>query len=115
MVDAVHLSLLNLLVSITNDPRGSIYQLACPPSILRSAPVIYELAGLRRNTAAPLKSSGLLSLPSMFWAGQSVLNDFGVSIFSRRVFLGSNDMFHKAGEGLGPQDMMARGLMSQEI
>ncbi len=42
------------------------YQLAWPPSIRRSAPVMYELAGLRRKTAAPLKSSGLLSLPSMF-------------------------------------------------
>lgn len=63
---------MNLVVSFTTDPRGSDYQLAWPPSILRSAPVIYELAGLRRNTAAPLKSSGLLSLPSMFCAGQSV-------------------------------------------
>lgn len=40
--------------------------------ILKSAPVIYELAELSRKTAAPLKSSGLLSLPSIFCAGQSV-------------------------------------------
>lgn len=43
----------------------------CPPSILRSEPVMYELASLSRNTAAPRKSSGLLSFPSMFCAGQS--------------------------------------------
>ena len=63
---------LDSVVCFANDLGGSGYQLACPPSILMSAPVIYELAGLRRNTAAPLKSSGLLSLPSIFCAGQSV-------------------------------------------
>lgn len=60
------------LMAVANDLRVSDYQLVCPPSIFMSAPVIYELAGLRRNTAAPLKSSGLLSLPSMFCFGHSV-------------------------------------------
>ena len=78
-VDAIQQSPLNSVVSFTNGPGGSIYQLACPPSILRSAPVMYELAGLRRNTAAPLKSSGLLSFPSIFCAG--------LLYFSRSVYI----------------------------
>ena len=48
-----------------------IYQAQCPPSIRRSEPVMKLLASLIRNTAAPLYSSGLLSLPSIFCFGHS--------------------------------------------
>ena len=49
------------------------HQAVCPPSIRISAAVIYELAGDIKKTAAPLKSSGLLSFPSMFCFGHSSL------------------------------------------
>lgn len=49
------------------------YQDIWPPSIRRSAPVMNELASDSKKTAAPLYSSGLLSLPSIFCVGQSVL------------------------------------------
>lgn len=42
-------------------------------SILKSLPVIKLLASLNKNTAAPLYSSGLLTLPNIFCLGQSVL------------------------------------------
>lgn len=51
---------------------STAYQAACPPSILRSDPVINELASLSKNTAAPLYCSGVLKRPSIFWDGQSV-------------------------------------------
>lgn len=67
-------------------PLGSTtYQAACPPSILTSAPVINELASLSKNTAAPLYSSGLLSLPSIFWDGQSVLRSGKLSNSSSTI------------------------------
>lgn len=47
------------------------YQAQCPPSILRSAPVMNELASLSKKTAAPRYSLGSLSLPSIFCVGQS--------------------------------------------
>jgi hypothetical protein len=49
----------------------TVYHALCPPSIRRSLPVIKLLASLMRNTAAPLNSCGLLSLPNMFCVGQS--------------------------------------------
>jgi hypothetical protein len=48
-----------------------IYQAQCPPSIRRSDPVMKLLASLIKNTAAPLYSSGLLSLSSIFCFGHS--------------------------------------------
>jgi len=48
-----------------------LYHAACPPSILRSDPVIKLLASEMRNTPAPRYSSGLLSRPSIFCVGQS--------------------------------------------
>ena len=51
--------------------KFDIYQAQCPPSILRSAPVMKLLASEHKKTAAPLYSSGLLSLFSMFCVGHS--------------------------------------------
>lgn len=65
----------NFLLSFSFSPSFSLfptYHAACPPSILRSAPVMKLLASLIRNTPAPRYSSGPLSLPSMFCVGQSV-------------------------------------------
>ena len=54
-------------------PFRTVHHAVCPPSIFTSAPVMKLLAGLSRNTAAPLYSSGLLSLPSMFCVGHDSL------------------------------------------
>jgi len=45
------------------------YHAAWPPSILKSDPVMNELASLSRNTAAPRYSDGFESRPSMFCVG----------------------------------------------
>jgi hypothetical protein len=68
----------------TTDPMHSPhpYQAVCPPSILKSLPVIKLLASLMQNTAAPLYSSGTLSFPSMFCVGQSRLRS---GYFSNRA------------------------------
>jgi hypothetical protein len=58
------------------------YQAVCPPSILKSLPVIKLLASLMQNTAAPLYSSGTLSFPSIFCVGQSRLRS---GYFSNRA------------------------------
>jgi hypothetical protein len=58
---------LNLVACITINRL--LYHAAWPPSILRSAPVMNELASLNKNTAAPRYSSGFDKRPNMFCVG----------------------------------------------
>lgn len=55
---------------IRSSVLSHVYHAQCPPSILRSEPVMNELASLTRNTAAPRYSFGADNRPSMFCVGQ---------------------------------------------
>lgn len=60
------------LPSFPLHPNPPTYQALCPPSILKSAPVIKLLASDIKKHAAPLYSSGLLNRPSIFCFGHSI-------------------------------------------
>ncbi len=66
------LQLLDGLSAKDNDVCDCLYQAQWPPSMRRSDPVMKLLASLIKKAAAPLYSSGLLNLPSIFCVGHSL-------------------------------------------
>jgi hypothetical protein len=69
-VEQYRIVVCSIFIAIVVGSAGN-YHAACPPSILKSLPVIKLLASLIKNTAAPRYSSGRDRRPNIFCLGHS--------------------------------------------